>query len=199
MAQSELKVMARQTTGKGTARSLRRQGMVPAVVYGKGLEPCPITLVPKELKEAIATEAGWNTLITLAGEGPFSGRTVILKDLQVSSIRRDIMHADFQVIDRTTRVHVMVPVHPTGKSEGEKAGGYLQVIRHELEVFCLPDAIPSVIEVDVTALNIGDVLHVEDLTLPAGVEAPHDVNFTIVTVTGRKAEEEGAASETTEA
>jgi large subunit ribosomal protein L25 len=155
---------------------------------------------PKALKKAIATESGWNTLITLKGEGAFSGKVVILKDMQVDPIRRDVKHADFQVIDLKKKVHVMVPVHPVGKSEGEKVGGSLQIIRHELEVFCLPSGIPGAIEVDVTSLNIGDVLHVEDLVLPAGVEVPHEVNFTVITVTGHKAEEgeEGAAEEEAE-
>lgn len=194
MAQAELKVSSREAVGKGGARSSRRQGMVPAVVYGKGMESCAITVAPKDLQQAISTAAGWNTLITLRGEGAFAGKVVILKEMQVDPIRRDILHADFQAIDLNKRVHVRVPVHPVGKSEGEKLGGNLQVIRHELEVVCLPIAIPGAIEVDVTALGIGDVLHVEDLVLPSGVEAPHDVNFTVITVTGRKAEEgEGAA------
>jgi len=195
MAKSELNVTARNVVGKGGARALRRQGLIPAVVYGKGVEPCSICVEPKALQAAIATEAGWNTLITLKGEGAFSGNVVILKDMQVDSIRRDVQHVDFQAIDLKKTVHVMVPVHPVGKSEGEKLGGNLQVIRHELEVVCLPTAIPSAIEVDVTALNIGDVLHVEDLTLPAGIEAPHDVNFTVITCTGRKVEEEAGAEE----
>jgi large subunit ribosomal protein L25 len=119
--------------------------------------------------------------------------------MQVDAIRRDVQHVDFQVIDLKKKVHVMVPVHPVGKSEGEKVGGSLQVIRHELEVACLPSSIPGAIEVDVTSLNIGDVLHVEDLVLPAGVEVPHEVNFTVITVTGHKAEgEEGAAEEEAE-
>jgi large subunit ribosomal protein L25 len=193
MAQAELQVMNREGTGKGTARSLRRQGLVPAVVYGRGFAACPITVDPRELQKAIATEAGWNTLITLQGDGAFAGKTVILKDMQRDSISRSIMHVDFQAIDRQTKVHVMVPVHSIGKSAGEKEGGNLQIIRHELEVVCLPDAIPAAIEVDVTGLEIGDVLHIEDLTLPPGVEVPHDVNFTVITVTGRKAEEEAAA------
>ena len=190
MAQTDLNVIFRQGVGKGIARSLRRQGMVPAVVYGKGFEPCAIAVVPKDLENAIDTEAGWNTLIILQGEGAFAGRMVILKDMQVDPIRRDILHADFQAIDRQSKVHVLVPVHPVGKSAGEKAGGNLQVIRHELEVVCLPEAIPSSIEVDVADLNIGDVLHVADVVLPSGVEVPHDVNFTVITVTGHKAEEE---------
>jgi len=193
-------VTLRDGIGKGGARALRRQNLVPAVVYGRGLEPCAVTVEPKALKKAIATESGWNTLITLKGEGAFSGKVVILKDMQVDAIRRDVQHADFQVIDLKKKVHVLVPVHPVGKSEGEKVGGSLQVIRHELEVFCLPSAIPGAIEVDVTSLNIGDVLHVEDLVLPTGVEVPHEVNFTVITVTGHKAEEgeEGAAEEEAE-
>jgi len=195
MAKAELNVTARNVVGKGGARALRRQGLVPAVVYGKGVEPCSISVEPKALQQAIATEAGWNTLITLKGEGAFAGNVVILKDMQVDSIRREVQHVDFQAIDLKKKVHVMVPVHPVGKSEGEKLGGNLQVIRHELEVACLPTAIPSAIEIDVTALKIGDVLHVEDVALPAGIEAPHDVNFTVITCTGRKVEEEAVAEE----
>ncbi len=195
MAQSDLNVTSRPGTGKGIARSLRRQGLAPAVVYGKGVEPCAIALVPKELEKAIATSAGWNTLLNLRGEGAFAGRTVILKDMQVDPIRRSILHADFQVIDRQSKVHVMVPVHPVGKSAGEKEGGNLQVIRHEIEVVTLADSIPAAIEVDVTALEIGDVLHIADLVLPAGVTVPHDVNFTVITVTGHKSEEEAATAE----
>lgn len=196
MAQAELNVTLRDGSGKGVARALRRKNLVPAVVYGKGLEPCAITVEPKSLQKAIATESGWNTLITLKGEGAFNDRVVILKDMQQDPIRRDVQHADFQVIDMKKKVHVMVPVHPVGKSEGEKIGGSLQVIRHELEVVCLPTAIPGAIEVDVTSLGIGDVLHVEDLVLPAGIEVPHEVNFTVITVTGHKPEAaEGEAAE----
>lgn len=199
MAQTELNVTARDVVGKGGAHSLRRQGLIPAVVYGKGMETCTVVVAPKALQAAVATEAGWNTLITLKGDGAFAGKVVILKDMQVDPLRRDVQHVDFQTIDLQKKVHVMVPVHPVGKSEGEKNGGHLQTIRHELEVICLPTAIPSAIEVDVTALGIGDVLHIEDLVLPAGVEAPHDVNFTIITVTGHKAEEAAAGEEAEEA
>jgi large subunit ribosomal protein L25 len=199
MAKSELNVTAREVVGKGGARSLRRQGLVPAVVYGKGMESSSVVVAPRDLQAAIATEAGWNTLITLKGDGAFNGKVVILKDMQVDAIRRDVQHVDFQAIDLQKKVHVMVPVHPVGKSAGEIAGGHLQTIRHELEVICLPTAIPSVIEVDVTALGIGAVLHIEDLVLPAGVEAPHDVNFTVITVTGHKAEEAAAGEEAGEA
>jgi len=199
MAQSQLSVALRAGTGKGSARALRRAGLVPGVVYGKGLTACTVAVDPKALKQAIATEAGWNTLITLQGDGPFDGKVVILKDLQVHPLRRDMTHVDFQAVDLNQKVHVMVPVHVIGKSQGEKTGGQLHIIRHELEVVCLPSNIPTSINIDVAALSIGDVVHIEDVALPAGTEVPHEVNFTVITVTGHKAEEEAASAEGAEA
>lgn len=194
MAQSQLSVSSRSGSGKGVARALRREGSVPGVVYGKGMASCNVVVDPKALKQAIATEAGWNTLITLQGDGSFDGKIVILKDMQVHPLRRHVVHVDFQAVDLTQKVHVMVPVHAIGKSKGEKNGGQLQIIRHELEVVCLPADIPAAINIDVTALNIGDVIHIADVALPAGIEVPHDVNFTVITVVGHKADEgEGAA------
>ena len=199
MAQSQLTVTPRAGAGKGVSRTLRRQGLVPGVVYGKGMTACNVAVDPKALKQAIATKAGWNTLITLQGDGSFDGKVVILKDMQVSPLRRETTHVDFQAVDLTQKVHVMVPVHAIGKSKGEKLGGQMQIIRHELEVVCLPDTIPVSIDIDVTALGVGDVVHINDVKLPAGVEVPHDVNFTVITVTGHKAEEGEAAVEGAEA
>lgn len=193
MAHAELVVSQREGTGKGSARALRRQGLVPGVVYGKGMEPCAVAVDPKALGKAIATESGWNTLINLKGDGAFAGKVVILKDMKVHAIRREPLHVDFHAVDMKKKVHVMVPVHAVGKSAGEKLGGSLEIIRHELEVHCYPDNIPAAIEIDVTILSIGDVVHIEDIQLPAGVEVPHEVNFTVITCTGRKAEEEEGA------
>ena len=189
MAKSELQVIPRNETGKGVARSLRRAGLVPAVVYGKGMDPCSITVEPKALKKAIATDAGWNTLITLKGDGPFDGKVVLLKDMQIDSIRRDVEHADFQAIDLKKKIHVLVPVHAIGTPKGEIEGGTLSIVRHELEVICLPITIPKSIDIDVSEMEIGDVLHVNEVEVPDGVEIPHDVNYTVMTVIGRMAEE----------
>lgn len=191
MSQAELNVSTRTRLGKGGNRVLRSQEQAPAVVYGKGMEPCAITIDPKTFKKALGKDI--NTLITLKGEGPFDGKVVIVKEIKKHAIRRNIMHVDFMTIDLTKPVQVMVPLHTVGKSQGEKDGGSLQMIRHELEVSCLPTAIPAAIEIDVTALKIGAVVHVNDLKLPAGVTAPHDVNFTILTVTGITAETEEQA------
>jgi large subunit ribosomal protein L25 len=188
MGQTELNVMLREGSGKGSARRLRRQDLIPAVVYGKGMDSCPLSVSPKALQAAIGTEAGWNTLITLKGEGAFDGKVVILKDLQVHPVRGEAIHADFQAIELGKKVNVMVPVHPQGKSEGEKQGGTLELIRHEVEVVCLPSAIPSAIDIDVSSLMIGDVVHADELVLPEGVEMSREVNFTVLTIKGHKEE-----------
>ncbi|WP_303722244.1 50S ribosomal protein L25 [Malonomonas rubra] len=203
MAQAELNVEIRENTGKGVARKLRAAGKVPAVVYGKGMEPTAITVEPKALEQAVDTEAGWNTLLTLKGAPAVEGKIVVLKELDLHPLRREMVCADFHAIDLKTKNSFMVPVVTVGKSEGEKAGGSLQVIRHELEVLCLPTAVPQSIEIDVAALQIGDVVHVEEVTVPEGAELVYDVNFTVITVVGHKAEveegEEGEGGEATEA
>lgn len=193
MSQAELNVTLREGTGKGVARKLRAEGQVPAVVYGKGMEPCAIAFEPKALEAAVGND--WNTLITLKGAAPVEGKVVVLKDLELHPLRREMVCADFHAIDLNKKVHFMVPVVPVGTSEGEKMGGSLQVIRHELEVICLPTAVPQSIEIDVTALNIGDVIHVEEVAAPEGAEIPFDVNFTVLTVKGHKVEEEETEGE----
>ena len=203
---TELNVTLREATGKGVARTLRRQELIPGVVYGKGVESCSLTVDPKLLKKAVSGEAGWNTLLTLKGDGPFEGKVVVLKDAQIHAIRRNMTHVDFQIIDLTQKGSFMVPVQPVGKSEGEKMGGSLQVVRHELEVLCLPTNVPTSIEINVEALNIGDVLHIEDIAVPEDLEFLHDVNFTVITVVGHQEEEveeiegeEGEEAEVSEA
>ena len=190
MAQAELNVEVRENTGKGVARQLRAAGMCPAVVYGKGMEPTAISIDPKALEQAIATEAGWNTLLTLKGAPEIEGKIVVLKDLDLHAIRRTMVCADFHAIDVSKKVIFMVPVSIIGTSIGQKEGGSLQIIRKELEVLCLPTAIPQSIDIDVAELKIGDVVHVNDIVVPEGVEIPHDVNFTVITVKGHKEEVE---------
>jgi len=199
MANAELNVTLREKTGKGVARKLREQGLVPAVVYGKGFEPCSITFEPRALENAVSSAAGWNTLITLKGAAPVEGKVVVLKDLDLHAIRRTMVCADFHAINLKQKGHFMVPVVTVGTSAGEKAGGLLQILRHEIEVICLPNAVPQSIEVDVVALEIGDNVHVAELAAPAGTEIPYDANYTILTVAGHKPEieesEEGEEGE----
>ena len=189
MAKSVLNVEPRVRTGKGGARKVRADGLVPAVVYGKGIETLNLRVDPKALQQATATEAGWNTLITLKGDGPFDGKVVVLKDMQIDAIRREPKHVDFYALDLKKKIAFMVPVSPQGKSKGEKEGGTLQLVRHELEVFCLPTNIPHSIEINVEELEVGDAVHIDEVSFPEGAESRHDVNFTVLTVVSRMAED----------
>jgi large subunit ribosomal protein L25 len=189
MAKSVLNVEPRVRTGKGGARKVRADGLVPAVVYGKGIETLNLRVDPKALQQATATEAGWNTLITLKGDGPYDGKVVVLKDMQIDAIRREPKHVDFYALDMKKKIAFMVPVSPQGKSKGEKEGGTLQLVRHELEVFCLPTNIPPSIEINVEELEVGDAVHIDEVSFPEGAESRHDVNFTVLTVVSRMAEE----------
>jgi large subunit ribosomal protein L25 len=199
MDQAELNVEIREKSGKGVARKLRVAGKLPAVVYGKGLEPTPITVEPKELEAAISGEAGLNTLITLKGAAELAGKVVILKDADIHPLRRDMISADFHAINLTEKASFMVPVNIVGTAVGQKEGGTLQLVRTELEVLCLPTQVPQTIDIDVTALAIGDTVHIEEVVAPEGVELVHDVNFTVMTLSIVKAEVEVSEEEDLEA
>jgi large subunit ribosomal protein L25 len=114
-------------------------------------------------------------------------------------VSRSFLHVDFYEVAMDRKIYVPVPVAVTGKCIGVENGGVLQLVRHELEVFCLPGNIPDDITVDVSQLDIGDAIHVEDLQLPADVEIPHDVNFTVLTVSATRKETEGGEEAQAEA
>ncbi len=197
MVQAELNVEVREKAGKGVARKLRAVGKVPAVVYGKDIEPQTITVDPKALEKAV--EGDINTLLSLKGVPALDGKVVVLKEVDYHPIKRDMVCVDFHTVSLTEKSSFMVPVHTVGTSAGEKMGGSLQLIRHELEVMCLPTEVPHSIDIDVTALEIGDTLHIEDVKAPAGADLVFDVNFTVITVIGHKAEApEGDEPEATE-
>jgi large subunit ribosomal protein L25 len=195
MAQVELNIEIREKSGKGVARKLRAAGKLPAVVYGKGLEPAPIVVDPSELEAAVSGESGLNTLITLTGAKELAGKVVVLKNADVHPIRRDMISADLHVINLTEKSSFMVPVNTIGTAVGQKEGGSLQLVRNELEVLCLPTQVPQSIDIDVTELQIGDTIHIEDIAVPEGVEFVYDVNFTVLTLSVIKVEVEKTEEE----
>ena len=190
MAQVELNVDIREKSGKGIARKLRAAGKLPAVVYGKDFEPTTIVVDPKELERVVSGEAGLNALITLRGAAELDGKVVILKDADVHPIRRDMISADFHAINLKEKSTFMVPINVVGTAVGQTEGGSLQLVRNDLEVLCLPTEVPQSIDIDVTALEIGDTIHVDQVVVPEGVELVHDVNFTVITLSVIKAEVE---------
>jgi len=190
MAQAVLNVEIREKNGKGVARKLRAAGKLPAVVYGKNLEPTSVIVDPKELEDVISGDAGMNTLITLKGGTTLDGQVVVLKDVDIHPIRRTMVCADFHAINLTEKSLFMVPINIVGTAIGQKEGGTLQLVRNELEVSCLPTQVPQTIDIDVTELAIGDTLHIEEIAAPEGIELVHDVNFTVLTLSVVKAEVE---------
>ncbi|MBW2366713.1 MAG: 50S ribosomal protein L25/general stress protein Ctc [Deltaproteobacteria bacterium] len=180
----------RTLKGNGPARRLRSSGMIPAVVYGPGKEPSLLSVKQKDLELANKTGNIGQALIklTIDGEDP---RQVMIKELQTDVISRSMLHVDFYEVNMARKIRVNVPVVVTGKSKGIEAGGMLQIIRRELEVLCLPGAIPESVVLDVSDLDIGDSIHVEEIFLGDDVEIPADVNFTMITVLSPK----GAAEE----
>lgn len=176
-----LKGQTREKTGKGVARKLRAEGLVPAVVYGRQLEkPFTVAVSPKALRKALQTPHGFNTLITLELDG--TNALVLLKDYQQHPVSREVLHVDFLGVKESEEVKVRVPVKLVGRHAGAIDGGLLSPGVRDLEVFALPRAIPEVIEADVTPLKVNDVLHASDLKLPEGVRFESRVNLTIATV-----------------
>ncbi|MCY1080112.1 50S ribosomal protein L25/general stress protein Ctc [Archangium lansingense] len=178
---STLEVKAREGSGKGAARRLRSQGLVPAVVYGKHLKsPLSIAVDPKAVRQAINTPHKLNTLITLKGVG--AEQQVLFKDYQRDPVTRDILHVDFIAVREDEQVKVNVPLVLTGKAEGVAEGGLLTQLRRELEVYAKPRAIPEKIEVDVTALKITQAIHINEVKLPEGVVVKSNVNYTVAVI-----------------
>jgi large subunit ribosomal protein L25 len=195
----ELKAEARERVGKGSAREVRRNGRIPAVIYGDKQAPQAITLDYKELYYKIHGGGFLTTIATIDVGG--TKIKVLPKDFQLDPIRDFPMHIDFLRIGKDSVVTVQVPVHFENeeKSPGIKRGGVLNIVRHEIECACPADSIPEAIVVDLTGVNLGDSIHISAVTLPAGVKPTiTDRDFTIATIAapaGLKSEEGGAADE----
>jgi large subunit ribosomal protein L25 len=195
VADYQLNLEVRESTGKGVARKLRAKGRIPGVCYGAGADTVPVALDPSTLERALrASAAGLNTLFGVQGGGAFHGKSVLIKELQRDPVQRNLLHADFYAVDLTKEIEVKVPLHLTGTAAGLMNGGIVDHQLREIEIKCLPTAIPESFSLDVTALNVGDSLHVRDIVLPEGVTLVSDPGLGVVSVViPAKAEEEVAA------
>jgi large subunit ribosomal protein L25 len=173
----------REGIGKGRAKKLRLQGLIPAIFYGPRSQTIPLMIQSKDLAKALQTEAGENVLIDLdIRKGAKSDRKVVmLKDIQIDSLRRVTLHTDFYEVAMDEMVTIEVPIHLIGKPEGTKMGGILEQVRRVIQVQCFPGDIPKSIDVDVSPLKIGDSIHVQDIQVEKA-KIISDSNFTIATV-----------------
>jgi len=194
-----LSAETRDRGGKGASRALRREGRVPAVVYGGKQEPLSIHVEEKELIRKLGTGHFFNSIVELTVGGE-SVRT-LPKDVAFHPVSDRPLHADFLRLSADAKVHVEVPVVFANEaaSPGLKKGGVLNIVRHELELVCDADKIPDDIVIDVTGLDVGDSIHISHVKLPAGsASAITDRDFTIATIVAPSAlkSEEGDTTKT---
>jgi large subunit ribosomal protein L25 len=166
-----LTATSRTALGKGASRRLRREELIPAIVYGGESEPASITLKSNEMARNLLEESFYSSLITLDIEG--SEETVILRDLHRHPYKTMILHADFLRVNAKETLTVTIPLHIINEemSQGVKIGGMVSRIMTELEVSCLPKDIPEYIEIDIAALDLHNSIHLSDITFPEGVQA----------------------------
>ncbi len=173
----------RERAGKGVARALRREGLVPAVIYGDNKDPEGISLSRKDFTKLYNTGRLMSTLLDIEVDGKKT--RVLTRDLQLHPVRDDIMHADFLRLSKGTKIAVEVQVVFLNEDTcpGLKTGGVLNVVRYSVELNCPADSIPDSIEVDLAEVNMGDSVHISDITLPDGVvPVISDRDFTIATI-----------------
>jgi large subunit ribosomal protein L25 len=191
----ELKAQLRTTKGNGPARAMRRDGRIPAVLYGPKAEPNMISIGARDLDNILKQGSIGRSIINLEIDGVKGTKATMVKEMQTHPMSQNVLHIDFYEVDMTRKIKVNVPVTTTGKSAGVELGGMLQIIRRELEVYCLPNEIPQAITIDIADLEIGDSVHVNDIETEGDVEIPHEVDFTVLTILSPKKAEEAVEEE----
>ena len=192
MSSKSLSATARTERGKGAARTLRRDGQVPAVIYGHSREPQSLALNTRDLGRMLEHVTG-STVIELTIDGKLS-RTLI-RDIQRHPYKRHVMHVDFQELVAGEKVTVDVPIIYRGTPVGVREGGILDQVMHEITISADPVHIPDHIDVDVSELAIGHALHISDLTIPGEIEVLDEPTATVCLVTAPKVEAEPAPAD----
>jgi large subunit ribosomal protein L25 len=190
-----IKIVAetREDAGKGAARQLRQSGRIPAVLYGQGKEGISLTLDAHEIRKLLGGFGARTNILELEvtekGKESFK-RNILIKEIQRHPYKDTVLHMDLFEVAMDQEINVMVPIETVGTPAGVIMGGILEMKRRQLEVFCLPGSIPDTLTVDISHLEIGDVVHVASIEVPDGVRIPYDVNYTILTVVGATEEPE---------
>lgn len=180
---TELKAMPRTETGKESARKLRAEGRIPAVLYGKDMEPIGLSLDVQETEYLFHRISVENTIVDLLVEGHKEPFQTLVRDIQTQPHRTGLVHVDFLRIQKGVAVELDIPVALEGVPVGVKeSGGVLEQVINELRVKCVPSKIPEVVKIDVSGLQVGDSLHVSDIDLGEGVEILVDPERTLCNV-----------------
>ena len=178
----ELEVFNRESLGKQANKKYRKDGFIPAVIYGKNKDNLNILVDPIKLKKLLKNEAGENTIIEMKLDKSDLKKNVLLKDAHLDTLTSDPLHLDFYEITEGMDVKVSAPLLFTGKPEGVKNGGVIQTLSNEIKIECLPTNIPNIIEINISDLNIGDTLRVKDIKAMDGIEILSNPESTIISV-----------------
>lgn len=187
-----LKAVERENLGTGSARELRRNGMIPAIIYGSKKNPVTVAISARELNMHYHKQGFLSHIFDIeVGKTKYRA---IPKQIQLHPVTDEIEHMDFMHVDENQKMKTNVTLHFVNESKcvGIKQGGILNITRHSLEVYCLPGSIPENIEVDIAELNIGSSIHVSDVKLPKDVETKVDGNITVVALVPGKTASEAA-------
>ncbi len=172
-----LEVSSRENSGKGVARKLRVEGLVPAVCYGLNTEAKKLQVPVDSIVKLFDNPKRYNVLFDLKIDGETVIEDVMVKSYQLSPVRRDLLHVDFYVVDLKQPIHARVPIKSVGRAKGVRLGGILNVIRPDIDIKARPLDIPVSIDVDVSHLEPGQTILANDLTLPEGVEPGYKSNY----------------------
>jgi large subunit ribosomal protein L25 len=194
--QVKLKAEPRSEIGRSAARRLKARGIVPAVVYGGKEKSQPLQVSARDINAMLSHASGENILVELEITGNKGTKTALLQEVQHSPVGGDILHVDFHAISMDEKITADVPLEPFGVATGVKNfGGLLEQNLRSLTIECLPKDLPDKVTVDVSALNIGDSIHVRDIKLPDGVVAKVQLDLTAFSVMAPITEEEAATPE----
>jgi large subunit ribosomal protein L25 len=194
--QVKLSVQSRAGAGRPVVRKLRRQGLVPAVIYGAKYKPVNLQVPSRTLDTVLSHAVGENILVDLEIEtdGKKASQLALIQQIQHEPVSGTVTHVDFHAVDMNETLHANIVIEPVGEANGVRNfGGLLEQMARTIEIECLPKDLPEVITVDVSALNIGDAIHVRDLPLPAGVTARSDADLTVFLVASPTVQEEVVA------
>ncbi len=197
-ATTELKAQARSGVGKGAARALRREGLIPAVIYGDKKPPLPISISYNEAMKRIFAGGFLSHIVTVDVDG--TKHRVIPRDYQLDPVKDKALHVDFLRVSAGTKINVQVPVHFINEeqSPGIKRGGVLNIVHHTLDLTVIADNIPEAVTVDLTGLDVGETIHISAIKLPAGTaDHSHEDDLTIATIvapSGLRSEEAAAGA-----
>jgi large subunit ribosomal protein L25 len=193
--QVKLKAEPRTNVGRSAVRKLKARGIIPAVIYGAKDKPQPLQLAARDINALMSHAAGENVLVELEIAGEKSSRTALVQEVQHAPVGGDIRHVDFHAISMDDTIQAEVPLEPVGTANGVKnMGGLLEQNLRSLAIECLPRDLPDVIRVDVSALDIGDSIHVREIQLPAGVSTRIQPELTVFSVLAPTVEEEPVAA-----